>query len=147
MIRKPTVESKRDCGGEQSNSIRSTVTRVLSLIRLTTRQRDAVWAKTLNVTANVQPAISQELGRSQSAVVFFKNDPQEGRIAHIRRPDGKIRMVLSRSGYDRVMSNWHPTSEDAFLCIALKCARMGLCLLYTSPSPRDGLLSRMPSSA
>ena len=26
-------------------------------------------------------------------------------------------------------------------------ARVGSCLLYTSPSPRDGLLSRMPSSA
>ena len=26
-------------------------------------------------------------------------------------------------------------------------ARRHLCLLYTSPSPRDGLLSRMPSSA
>ena len=26
-------------------------------------------------------------------------------------------------------------------------ADMGICLLYTSPSPRDGLLSRMPSSA
>ena len=26
-------------------------------------------------------------------------------------------------------------------------ARAKLCLLYTSPSPRDGLLSRMPSSA
>ena len=25
--------------------------------------------------------------------------------------------------------------------------RLRLCLLYTSPSPRDGLLSRMPSSA
>ena len=25
--------------------------------------------------------------------------------------------------------------------------RFNLCLLYTSPSPRDGLLSRMPSSA
>ena len=25
--------------------------------------------------------------------------------------------------------------------------RSGTCLLYTSPSPRDGLLSRMPSSA
>ena len=25
--------------------------------------------------------------------------------------------------------------------------RKGNCLLYTSPSPRDGLLSRMPSSA
>ena len=26
-------------------------------------------------------------------------------------------------------------------------AGAGICLLYTSPSPRDGLLSRMPSSA
>ena len=26
-------------------------------------------------------------------------------------------------------------------------ARIEACLLYTSPSPRDGLLSRMPSSA
>ena len=26
-------------------------------------------------------------------------------------------------------------------------ALLGACLLYTSPSPRDGLLSRMPSSA
>ena len=25
--------------------------------------------------------------------------------------------------------------------------QIGVCLLYTSPSPRDGLLSRMPSSA
>ena len=28
-----------------------------------------------------------------------------------------------------------------------KVAKGGHCLLYTSPSPRDGLLSRMPSSA
>ena len=27
------------------------------------------------------------------------------------------------------------------------CAAITPCLLYTSPSPRDGLLSRMPSSA
>ena len=26
-------------------------------------------------------------------------------------------------------------------------SQIGSCLLYTSPSPRDGLLSRMPSSA
>ena len=25
--------------------------------------------------------------------------------------------------------------------------KLAICLLYTSPSPRDGLLSRMPSSA
>ena len=29
----------------------------------------------------------------------------------------------------------------------VEMARMYNCLLYTSPSPRDGLLSRMPSSA
>ena len=28
-----------------------------------------------------------------------------------------------------------------------KCQQIRICLLYTSPSPRDGLLSRMPSSA
>ena len=30
---------------------------------------------------------------------------------------------------------------------SLVIASSGICLLYTSPSPRDGLLSRMPSSA
>ena len=29
----------------------------------------------------------------------------------------------------------------------INCAKTTTCLLYTSPSPRDGLLSRMPSSA
>ena len=29
----------------------------------------------------------------------------------------------------------------------VKQVREKICLLYTSPSPRDGLLSRMPSSA
>ena len=31
--------------------------------------------------------------------------------------------------------------------IAWAVSLMAPCLLYTSPSPRDGLLSRMPSSA
>ena len=31
--------------------------------------------------------------------------------------------------------------------ICLLCRKYSICLLYTSPSPRDGLLSRMPSSA
>ena len=36
-----------------------------------------------------------------------------------------------------------PVGSDEF---AIESA-IGICLLYTSPSPRDGLLSRMPSSA
>ena len=34
-----------------------------------------------------------------------------------------------------------------FPLVVLAAGLFGLCLLYTSPSPRDGLLSRMPSSA
>ena len=40
----------------------------------------------------------------------------------------------------------HP-QEDNGEPQALDQLQLGTCLLYTSPSPRDGLLSRMPSSA
>ena len=38
-------------------------------------------------------------------------------------------------------------TEDAKALIKPRTTRAKACLLYTSPSPRDGLLSRMPSSA
>ena len=48
----------------------------------------------------------------------------------------------------------HPKFGDCLYCVVageiyLGSRRLGAgsCLLYTSPSPRDGLLSRMPSSA
>ena len=37
--------------------------------------------------------------------------------------------------------------EDARCMLQMLSGRIHTCLLYTSPSPRDGLLSRMPSSA
>ena len=40
----------------------------------------------------------------------------------------------------RIMATYNPTE-------ILICSDNDICLLYTSPSPRDGLLSRMPSSA
>ena len=46
-----------------------------------------------------------------------------------------------------------PGLQKAAAFVASELKKMGLqaqtqdCLLYTSPSPRDGLLSRMPSSA
>ena len=36
---------------------------------------------------------------------------------------------------------------EFILCRHEQAAAFMACLLYTSPSPRDGLLSRMPSSA
>ena len=46
--------------------------------------------------------------------------------------------------FERALADWatpRPYSMDEAQ------GRMLACLLYTSPSPRDGLLSRMPSSA
>ena len=37
--------------------------------------------------------------------------------------------------------------EEEVMLSGFAQARVKPCLLYTSPSPRDGLLSRMPSSA
>ena len=37
--------------------------------------------------------------------------------------------------------------DSEILLGGLKNSQYDVCLLYTSPSPRDGLLSRMPSSA
>ena len=46
---------------------------------------------------------------------------------------------------------FYPLEKRVFRLLALPVTRVGFhdvgCLLYTSPSPRDGLLSRMPSSA
>ena len=47
--------------------------------------------------------------------------------------DTFVRMVSGPSG-----GSWYP--------LGAKIVQV-FCLLYTSPSPRDGLLSRMPSSA
>ena len=39
------------------------------------------------------------------------------------------------------------SKDERHICDVLKEKLSTLCLLYTSPSPRDRLISRMPSSA
>ena len=58
---------------------------------------------------------------------------QEGSTLTITRPD-ESRQARSLHGMSRTM-------------ISNMIEGVTNCLLYTSPSPRDGLLSRMPSSA
>ena len=47
---------------------------------------------------------------------------------------------LTRIPYQEIQ--WYHAVAPAILLLLTR-----ICLLYTSPSPRDGLLSRMPSSA
>ena len=43
--------------------------------------------------------------------------------------------------YNTAVNNWENTEHAEY------AAKYATCLLYTSPSPRDATLSRMPSSA
>ena len=62
----------------------------------------------------------------------FKNK-NEGRIRFLERMIKTAEVVSDESAADEVGMN--------------NKVEVWFCLLYTSPSPRDGLLSRMPSSA
>ena len=80
-----------------------------------------------------------------------------GAELHLARPlgfdmdDAKLR----RAGVDyrdKASTFVHESLADAYGALLPArvfafTARAETCLLYTSPSPRDGLLSRMPSSA
>ena len=50
--------------------------------------------------------------------------------------------ALAQQGYNRI-----PLACVTFADLDTPLSLYLNCLLYTSPSPRDGLLSRMPSSA
>ena len=59
-------------------------------------------------------------------------------------------MLLSSSGPLALKWNYIPKMIPWIVKFIKNCSKkrmMHTCLLYTSPSPRDGLLSRMPSSA
>ena len=56
-------------------------------------------------------------------------------------------LSILRAAYDGLL-NPQPLEAPALgLAINAVALAINACLLYTSPSPRDGLLSRMPSSA
>ena len=55
-----------------------------------------------------------------------------GACLHVTTETANLMRTLKAGGADVVLAASNPLST---------------CLLYTSPSPRDGLLSRMPSSA
>ena len=51
--------------------------------------------------------------------------------------------------YQKILGDYETLSQacESSNYVFVRIVEMTYCLLYTSPSPRDGLLSRMPSSA
>ena len=70
--------------------------------------------------------------------VLLQNEPYR----YVKMPD-----LLENGQPDYRIQKWnnHNGYKDMYLCDNFM--QFKTCLLYTSPSPRDGLLSRMPSSA
>ena len=60
--------------------------------------------------------------------------------AHAAFPEWSGMLAKERAA---ILRRWYELQRDHKEDLAL----LMTCLLYTSPSPRDGLLSRMPSSA
>ena len=59
---------------------------------------------------------------------------------------GYYRAAHSKDVHDVLLQAWQP-KRAALVSYKKHDVMVSSCLLYTSPSPRDGLLSRMPSSA
>ena len=68
---------------------------------------------------------------------------------------GNHKIEIRRSNVEKILLGAEKVfAEKGFgstamadIAAEVQLPRSSLCLLYTSPSPRDGLLSRMPSSA
>ena len=87
------------------------------------------------------PRTRQDYGKYLAEITYM--DGQVGEILQTLEKIGQAKDTLvlftSEQGSQFPGCKW--TNWDTGLHTAL------ICLLYTSPSPRDGLLSRMPSSA
>ena len=128
---------------------------LLSKMRFVSAQLDAyisneVWLKNAKHANAMGKKLSQGLMKHKNIELAYPTDANE---VFVKIPKNIIDQFNSH-GYKinddewedkavRLVAAWntHPDDVESFLNIIKSC------LLYTSPSPRDGLLSRMPSSA
>ena len=124
------------CKGERkmsgwSNSIRSTVASLLEDIPKTVlnqNEKDVAWTSTQQKCEPLPQAISHKtrFDRSPLAVAIFQTHPFEGLARTLaRKSDGKVRVQLSRRGWEHVFSKWRDVPFDAFRSIREKCISMG----------------------
>ena len=90
----------------------------------------------LDKTKFEQRGIQLEIGVPVTCAVSIGNNIAAG------FGDGTVRIFSSGEKHKTLKAH-----KGVILCMAKDGDNILTCLLYTSPSPRDGLLSRMPSSA
>ena len=95
--------------------------------------------------------LSDRLSALTGAKVYLKREDQQAVRSYKLR--GAYNLLMQLSPEEKAAGVVCSSAGNHAQGFALACRSMGIhgrvyvCLLYTSPSPRDGLLSRMPSSA
>ena len=95
--------------------------------------------KTLTVY-RILDASGVEIARSKKVDLFATSFT-------LRDSSGNIIASLKRPAINFLGNNWTVDIMDSEKIDPRLLVMIGACLLYTSPSPRDATLSRMPSSA
>ena len=84
----------------------------------------------------------------QNICEYFKNHSSiKPKIIYSDRKDAHVLERASNLGIQSEYFNYNSTPASKLINSLHANKISHICLLYTSPSPRDGLLSRMPSSA
>ena len=111
------------------------------------------WARRGYIQASVSSTVPHIYSFQDVAEAFVMNvlttmdielSSIKAAIDHIRATEGR-NWPLSNSTLHVVSE--HPQATGAKKTIVISGHDVSTCLLYTSPSPRDATLSRMPSSA
>ena len=119
----------RGRGGE-TVQVRSTTPQRIAIQRIVDLSGSLISPDQVRVSSEVDGIVSNvdaDLGQEvRAGQVLIQLDTRELQLA-VDRAESALRQTEAQLGMDS--------------------SRPNVCLLYTSPSPRDGLLSRMPSSA
>ena len=109
---------------------------------------------TVLATAFLLLPFSNSFGQERAKALTFKMKANNGKDISLAKYAGKVVVfvnVASDCGYTpqykQLQALHKKYSKKGLAIVGVPCNQFGNCLLYTSPSPRDATLSRMPSSA
>ena len=97
-----------------------------------------------------------ERAQLEKVIGMIEKDFQRIVTESFKSSDDKVKVVNLSSDFGKTLNGrvgrvvggaTREEIEDAYRGKSHARARVKVCLLYTSPSPRDATLSRMPSSA
>ena len=115
---------------------------VMISVFLISKNKQTIKINKVSTSKNIEPELEPELEPEPEVMIKVPESPPEvptvspNVITPIVKDEEIVPEVLQKIPEDLVFVQEEVKSREPITC-----------LLYTSPSPRDGLLSRMPSSA